>query len=350
MRTRNEVTILKSLITQSIERAYPHAVSVEVQAIRPLNTSLSWKSVAFQAQCKVRFPHNTVSFTAFGGQDTEDPRSKQRTFRILERLWHKGFDHAPYLVSEPITYNTKHALLLYKLIPGTTLYAHLPHYRKKTFDHLVGLTGSWSAMFHAIRPVRGIPRDTNRFDKKQKQIMDRTFSHDAFFSKQEIIKVKQLTTHLFQRRLRIRARVRCSMVHDDFHPQNIIVLPNNKSIAVIDFDKARLDDPLDDVAEFLLRMETELYYRKAPGHIRSRVHKRFLTSYQRKRRVHFSPSEQQRIEIHLQWTALRLLQYTLDINYGRRLHRHNPANRLCQIEDLFWNVAKNPKLLVALLY
>ena len=89
-----------------------------------------------------------------------------------------------------------------------------------------------------IKTARFIPRSAEDLIGKNTENKNQCRSFPARASWAKII----------GERAGIRRRLKSlSIIHDDFHAQNIIISPDQKSIAIIDFDKAKIDDPLDDV-------------------------------------------------------------------------------------------------------
>lgn len=335
---------IRQRVIRALKKAYPDAKSVSVENPSLIHTTLFWKSVAFRARCAVT-RQKKESFIVFGGWDSEHPLSKEKTHLLLAYLWNNGFSKPPIFVSEPIIFDRRQRLILYKLFNGKTLSSIVQKKRGGSPKTPFQYVGEWAAEFHKLPPLLGIPRNTDAFDENEHRKHCRTFASSApgFFSGSDLRIAKKISGSALKKRAQIRKNPRCrSMVHDDFHTQNIIVSPEQNSVAVIDFDKARVDDPLDDVAEFLIRLDSELFYRKTPFPMIHSLQKIFLRAYEKKRGKRLSLNEAGRLSIHTQWTALRLLQYTFEANYSKKKHRHLSKTPLCRLEDRFWQTALDP--------
>lgn len=324
----NEIKLRKNFFSV-LKEAYPETPLI-LSDFKLIKTTHSWKSLAFMARCQTGKEH----FSIFGARDLEDPLSKKKTFQILSYLWKNGFNRAPLFANEPIVFNSGLKLLIYKLFEGKTLWQIIDKKKGKTPVRFLELVGQWAAAFHALKPPAFIPRSAGKLDQQEYRKQE---------SMPELSGARELGKKIVEERAGIRRRLKSlSIIHDDFHAQNIIISPDQKSIAIIDFDKAKIDDPLDDVAEFLIRLDAQLFYLSAQAENIIKLQKTFIQAYQNKRSGNFSVDEKKRIELHLRWTALRLLQYTLETNYANRSHRHSSSKRLCAMEDRFLNIALNP--------
>lgn len=228
----------------------PVLSELKIKMIKDFRTSdKRWYVVRYLL--KIKHQKGQAAKSLIGALNTRHP--KAHAHLILQLLWQNGFARGVCRVPRPLYYSPKNLLQLYEEFPGQLLNQALDA-NKKLSRFYMASTARWLFKLHQIKLTPKI--------KKQAS----TKRLDAYVAKNfQKVKIKLAgETAVIQRLTNIFAFWRCQqkiikqqphcLVHGDFNPFNIII--NKKIIAALDFEKARLDHPLLDVAALATHLAT----------------------------------------------------------------------------------------------
>lgn len=285
----------------------PEAIAIADVRVDPVRTTLqaaSWFG-RYEVELMTR-RGGRRRMVVLGSSDRRG--SKVNAYRVMAHLWTHGFNRLPLTLPRPIHYDPPRQLLLYEELPGLPLFDSFSGRRPETAQ-LIGMVGTWLAKFHSLTPPPNVPKRTLGEDVEKRLLFLQTFRRRLPLRRVEGIDAS-LRWLLAKRRSFVRA-TRQTLVHQDVHSRNIIVLASKRSIGFLDFNDTRRYDPALDVGTFLLHLDASLHG-FFPYHRIRAMKRRFLDAYLKtrpaaRRDVTFA----ERVNIHQAWMAFQFWEFSL---------------------------------------
>ena len=195
-----------------------------------------------------------------------------RAFRAMRLLWESGFGADSRLrIPEPLGYFPDFKLLVQEKVRGALMPTQIGRGNGSTHRYLT-MAARWVAKLHSHDAIPGAvspPEDDEISIRKFVGCVGECFPRQA-------APLEGIARALRHRRAFFKAP-RPTLVHGDFHPENIFVTRNGAT--VIDFDQFCLSDPARDLGYILAQMQATAYrqtgsFRAVAGEIKA-----FLDEY-----------------------------------------------------------------------
>jgi Phosphotransferase enzyme family len=187
------------------------------------------------------------------GKRYADGAEGEKAFCLMQQLWESGFGEGSRLkIPKPLCYLPDFKLLIQERAPG----ALLPKYLGRGDDAALVRTrmvARWLAKLHQLETF---PEGIDSYAD------DETSVHNFAYQLGE--RHPHLASRLEELASTICARIACSeglaltMVHGDFHPENIFVTQDR--VTVIDFDNFCRSDPARDLGYIIAQMRAMMYF------------------------------------------------------------------------------------------
>jgi Ser/Thr protein kinase RdoA (MazF antagonist) len=201
-----------------------------------------------------------------------DAAKGNRAFQTMELLWRAGFDaDSPFNIPRPVRWLPDANLLVQEMARGVLLPEHLGR------DDGVApmeFAARWLAELHRLGPLAP---DVPTYDADARSI--------TTFVAQLAGRYQSLAAHLGEVAGAILEKVETcdassfTMVHGDFHPENIFVRPNGAT--VIDFDVFCRSDPARDLGHFIAQTRAMAYFSTGSLDASNAALRTFLDAYHR---------------------------------------------------------------------
>lgn len=175
-----------------------------------------------------------------------------KLFRIISSQFNKGNSQVPRFLE----YNSDFKMFVFEYSPGEKLRQKIvkgiPYHQHQFY---IAECARWLHKFHQLDP--------NIISQYQMSPFE-SLVNRMIFSMNKFEKIKRnpwrnLIIQTINKWLKIKApQLPCklTLVHGDFHPGNVIIYSKEMKIAVIDFEKIRIFDPLFDLANFTVQYES----------------------------------------------------------------------------------------------
>jgi hypothetical protein len=191
-------------------------------------------------------------------------KSAERAHRIMEALYHSGFDSGKCRVPKPIDRDEQSMTLMEQELPGRTLYEAIINSDLQDARYFLQLAALWLATLHNSR-LQITPR-AEFIEKEQEHLLKyvsrfNKCRHPHTGRAQELMKaIYEAETLLFKQRPGL-----LFQGHGDYHPKNIYIVqekidgPESLYVAAIDFDSSYCLPPAYDVGTFLAQFHNQLF-------------------------------------------------------------------------------------------
>lgn len=297
---------IRRCLTRWIRLLHPDATSILKLRIDPVRTTLEAASAfgRYEVDLALR-DDQRLKLVVLGSSDIRG--SKENAFRMMRFLWQHGFNRKPALIPRPIHYDRSRKFLLYEEMPGLPLFDSFSS-RARDLGRLLGLVGQWLAKFHRLTPPGSVPRRTERDDGAKRALYLRTFRKRLPAA--QVHQIAQSLDWLMAQKRKALRTAHPSLVHQDVHSRNIIVMPGRSSIAFLDFNDTRRYDAAADVGTFLLHLDASLHAFFSAAKIRV-LKSAFLKSYFRHQRIARDRSFRWRVNLHQAWMCYQFWEFSL---------------------------------------
>lgn len=245
--------------------------------------------------------------------------SRQGAFLAMEHIWASAFQKGELQAPRPIFYNKKFKAMFYVEGRGKNLYRYIIE-KETSFEELqkiVNLTGRWLARLHAM-PSKGV-KNFNSVQSKVATVLPgpKNFLENIKQKHLEYPKYHQQTKELFDRINGLEKELTHgepkSIIHGDFHPENVVYEKEKKVLTVIDYTDCCLANFTRDLGNFYQQLGYMSKNHLSQAQIET-LQKIFLDSYLAARKINLSEKDQQLFEVYKAWTALRSAIYFLTIS------------------------------------
>lgn len=204
-------------------------------------------------------------------------RAKQTSI-FLRTIWERRFQHERYLCTpRPLGYLPSYDLFLYEAFPGDRLRdlfekKPLPIARLKI---ILAQTAAWLAALHAI-PIPRAHHLRNASPYSKSTILSALL---PTLSTAEQKKLQRNATTLFTIILPSLPQHK-ALIHRDPHIANIIIQPQTRRLAIIDYSESGVGQPMVDVATMIVHLRVALQPFYSAQEIEA-LSEHFLASYRR---------------------------------------------------------------------
>ena len=245
-------------------------------------------------------------------------KKAERTYRIMDMLFQRGFDRGPYRVPEPLDVDPESRTLIEAGQRGKSLYEKLLHVPGKEGRVLLDRVAAWLATFHDTSVEIPSPDD---FLASEERRIRNYLKHFLTSGNPHLRKALSLAEILLLAEKRVIEHESRNFVpgHGDFHPKNILIGqdqaddPSTQFISVIDFENARSYPRAYDVGTFLAQFRNQ--FAGFPDILRRYPEEAFLDAYRRHASI-VSPDFLRQVELFRARTNLSIASYLIKIGNG----------------------------------
>ncbi len=213
-----------------------------------------------------------TKFVEFVGKRYTDGAEGEKAFWMMQQLWEGGFgEGSRFKVPKPLCYLADFKLLIQERAHG----ALLPKYLGRGDDAALArsrMVARWLAKLHQLETI---PAGVDSYAD------DETSVHNFAYQLGE--RHPHLASRLEELASAICMRIACprglalTMVHGDFHPENIFVTQDR--VTVIDFDNFCRSDPARDLGYIIAQTRAMVYFSTGLLEVADREIRAFLHVY-----------------------------------------------------------------------
>jgi len=245
--------------------------------------------------------------------------SRLGAFLALDHVWKNGFSKGELIAPRPLFYNKKFKAMFYVEGKGKNLYRYIIEKDSKfgEIKKMVNMTGAWIAKLHSL-PSQGV-KNFNPVQSKVSTVLpgSKSFLENIAQKHKKYPKYYQQTKELFEKinnlEKKLTANEEKSIIHGDFHPENVVYDKEKKVLTIIDYTDCCLAHFTRDLGNFY--QQIGYMSRNHLGKLQIlAIQKIFLNSYLKNRGIKFSKKEKQLFELYKAWTALRSAIFFLTIS------------------------------------
>lgn len=334
---------LMKLFTKKLQYEIQTKGSIADIKIFPYKHQINQKSYHIVTRYVISFARKHAHpVNVFCNANSREPR--KGTFKALQFISGHGFTHGKYRAPVPLFYQQKLKAMFYYEIPGSVnLYEYITqkHPSIIKIKKQVALTAQWLKKLHSIPAV-----SAKNFNARQSsiatvvpgkrfmmnKIQEKHPDYPEFKDKIEalykiIIRLDRVNSH----------KIKKSIIHGDFHPENVIIKPYGKnSIGVIDYTDCCIADPMRDLGNFMQQFNTMMHNHISPENTLI-INKIFLKAYFKK--INLPKNIENRLNLYTAWTALRSAMYFLTI---RDFDIHRAKKLLKETKNYLKKIIPNP--------
>ncbi|MBI2459112.1 MAG: phosphotransferase [Parcubacteria group bacterium] len=237
---------------------------------------------------------------------SDEPRLN--SFEALTFLWQNGFNRGNLTIPRPLFYSPYFNAFFYQGISGENLYQYIRRKDLEIVEAVVVKAAAWFAKLHNLSATAAKAKNFNPLNSLIETIVPGMA--------RALAKVKSLEPRYFAACRRayetinqaeknfLASTAKRWLIHGDAHPENIIIINQNK-IGVIDFTDICLADFARDLGAFLQQLEF-MTLRKIDDQPRvEKIKQLFLNSYLKNAKITLADNLKNRINNYYNWTALR---------------------------------------------
>ena len=244
--------------------------------------------------------------------------SRQGAFLALEHVWQNGFSKGKLKSPEPLFYNKRLQAMFYVEAAGENLYQYTvnPEIEFNEIKKIVSLSGQWASRLHDL-PIKGV-KNFNPIHSKIATVIPGPKHILAIIDKKhkKYPKYAQQTKELFEKINELEKKLSApdenSIIHGDFHPENVVFNQKNNVLSVIDYTDCCISHFTRDLGNFYQQLG---YMTKdvLPINKIAELQKTFIDSYLGERKIKLTKQEKQKFELYKAWTSLRSAIFFLTI-------------------------------------
>lgn len=243
---------------------------------------------------------------------------RKNVYSVLKFLWQHNFCRGYLTAPRPLFYSHHFRAVFYRGIKGENLYYYI---RKGTYEEMEQITkkaAAWLVKLHKLPTYGAINfnKQNSRIDTAipgRKHILDII---EYFYPELHEFYCYAYKYMVEQEKKFFRSTDKRWVIHGDAHPENVIMISNNK-VAFIDFNDLCLGDFARDVGSFIQQVDYMTGVKAGKKEHPEALKEVFLNSYLKYAKLELDDDLNRRINLYYQWTALRTATYFL--------LRHDPS-------------------------
>ncbi len=293
-------TFAQQYLTQYIPKEKQKNISFDDLTITPIKRTIR----AHFYHIVLRF--DSVSFhekPIFLSAHSHEDRSK--ALEALAFISTHNVPDASLVLPEPLFFEPALKAFAYRGLDGKSFYEYLtqPAYPLEPF---LEKAAQWIAFLHTI-PTK----NAHNFNPENSRI-ETTVPGPAhylpkikkLFPKEFPVFKETLDTLIAFEKANIAQIDTLSVIHGDFHPENIIIAPDEQDISVIDFTDICLADWARDIGSFIQQIGFMGQGHRSKEHV-AHIQTYFVDAYTSLRNIRIDTDTQKRINAYHAWAALR---------------------------------------------
>ena len=245
--------LMTNLFQTTLSNHYSNGIRVKDCDPEVLHNRLGSRQVfSYKLDISKNGDHDSSALELIGKQ-YKDGTEGERTYLAMQKLWSNGFDGStPFNIPEIFCYASNLNLLIQKKADGKLLSEYLKEddsVCRAQMDRVAGWLGKLHMLETDNEDIEVHKNDEVSIKKFADDLGERYPEHAS--------KVKDLATTLC-RKVSFYENVTTTLVHGDFHPDNIFVA--NNSVTAIDFDQLCVSDPARDLGYFIAQIRNMAFH------------------------------------------------------------------------------------------
>jgi len=241
-----------------------------------------------------------------------DNEPRKKVINNLRLLWENGFGVEGLNIPKPLIFSQEYNASFYLGFAGNDLYHYIKRDDRPMIEKIIPLTAHWFASLHNI-PTGQI----KNFEHDLVTIKDVVPGIDHIYTKIKNLYpnyyevIKKIYFFLCQAEDNfLKKAENLYLVHGDAHPENIIII-NNEKIGVIDFTDLCLTDFARDLGSFMQQLDYMMMKKINDQTYTDKIKSLFLEKYLENAKIELTTELNDRIKTYYNWTQMRTATYFL---------------------------------------